>query len=132
MRKCFQLLFFLFLVFKTQKPIMGKPGFVRDLLKDAAPKLHVRPGYEPLSFLHFVSILASKCCTMVSCSVLSDSLQPHDCSLPGSSDHGDSPSKNTGVGCHALLQGIIPTQGSNPGLFHCRWILYHVSHQGSP
>ena len=37
------------------------------------------------------------------------------CSLPGSSVHGDSPGKNTRVGCHALLQGIFPTQGSNPG-----------------
>ena len=44
----------------------------------------------------------------------------------------DSPGKNTGVGCQALLQGIFPTQGSNPGLLHCRWILYHLSHQGSP
>ena len=55
-----------------------------------------------------------------------------DCSLPGASVHGDSPGKNTGVGCHALLQGIFPTQGSNPGLPHCRWILYQLSHQGSP
>ena len=39
-----------------------------------------------------------------------------DCSLPGSSVHGDSPGKNTGVSCHALLQGIFPTQGSKPGL----------------
>ena len=54
------------------------------------------------------------------------------CSLPGSSVHGDSPGKNTGVGCHALLQGIFPTQGSNPGLWHCRKILYHLTHQGSP
>ena len=47
---------------------------------------------------------------------------PMDCSSPGSSVHGDSPGKNTGVGCHALLQGIFPTQGSNPGLAHCRQI----------
>ena len=40
--------------------------------------------------------------------------------------------KNTGAGCHALLWGIFPTQGSNPGLLHCRWILYHLRHQGSP
>ena len=46
-----------------------------------------------------------------------------DCSQPGSSVHGDSPGKNTGVGCHALSQGIFPTQGSNPGLLHCRQIL---------
>ena len=39
---------------------------------------------------------------------------------------------HTGVGCHALLQGIFPTQGLNPGLLHSRWILYHLSHQGSP
>ena len=51
-------------------------------------------------------------------------------SPPGSSVHGESPGKNTGVGCHALLQGILPTQGSNPGLPHCRPILYHLCHQG--
>ena len=45
---------------------------------------------------------------------------------------GDSPAKNTGVGCHALLQGIFPTQGSNPPLPHCRWILYRLTPQGSP
>ena len=49
---------------------------------------------------------------------------PMDCSLPGSSVHEDSPSMNTGMGCHALLQGIFPTQGLNPGLPHCRRILY--------
>ena len=38
--------------------------------------------------------------------------------------HGYSPGKNTGVGCHTLLQGIFPTQGSNPGLPHCRRILF--------
>ena len=43
---------------------------------------------------------------------------PMDWGLPGSSVHGDSPGKDTGVGCHALLQGIFPTQGSNPGLLH--------------
>ena len=44
----------------------------------------------------------------------------------------DSPGKNIGVGCHFLLQGIFPTQGSNPGLLHCRQTLYPLSHQGSP
>ena len=57
---------------------------------------------------------------------------PLDCSPPGSSVHGDSPSKNIGVGCHSLLQRIFPTQGLNPGLLNCRWIVYHLSHQGSP
>ena len=55
-----------------------------------------------------------------------------DRSLPGSSVPGDSPGKNIGLGCHALLQGIFPTQGSNPGLPHCRQILYSLGHQGSP
>ena len=55
-----------------------------------------------------------------------------DCRPTGSSVHGDSPGKNTGVGCHALLQGIFPTQGLFPGLQHCRQILYHLIHQGSP
>ena len=55
-----------------------------------------------------------------------------DCSPPGSSVHGGSPGKNTGVGCHALLQEILPIQGSNPGLPHCRWILHGLSHQRSP
>ena len=41
-------------------------------------------------------------------------------------------SNSTGVGCHFLLQGIFPIQGSNPGLLHCRQTLYSLSHQGSP
>ena len=49
---------------------------------------------------------------------------PMDCSPPGSSVYGDSPGKNTGVGCHAVLQGIFPTQGSNPGFPRYRRILY--------
>ena len=43
----------------------------------------------------------------------------------------DFPGKNTGVGCHFLLQEIFPTQELNPGLPHCRKTLYHLSHQGS-
>ena len=43
----------------------------------------------------------------------------------------EEPGKNAGVGCHVLLQGIFPNQGSNPGLPRCRWILYQLSHQGS-
>ena len=41
------------------------------------------------------------------------------------------PGQNTGVSSLSLLQGIFPTQGSNPGLLHCRWILYQLSHKGS-
>ena len=43
-----------------------------------------------------------------------------------------SPGQNTGVGSCSLLQGIFPTQGSNPGLLHCRQIPYQLSHKGSP
>ena len=57
---------------------------------------------------------------------------PMDCSPPGSSVHGDSLGKNTGMGSLFLLLWIFPTQGSNPGLPHCRQILYHLSHQGHP
>ena len=46
---------------------------------------------------------------------------PMDYSLPGSSFHGDSSGKDTGEGCHFLLQGIFPTQGSNIGLLHFKW-----------
>ena len=69
-----------------------------------------------------------QCLVTQSCPTLCD---PTDCGLSGSSVHGDSPGKNTGVGCHALLQGIFPTKGSNPGLPHRRQIFHHLSHQGS-
>ena len=50
-------------------------------------------------------------------------------SSPGSSVHGDSPGRNTGVGCHALLQGIFPTQELNQGPLLCRQIRYQLSYQ---
>ena len=57
-----------------------------------------------------------------SCLILWD---PMDCSPPGSSVYGISPGKNSGVGCHVLLQGISLTQGWTPGLLIGRRILYH-------
>ena len=69
------------------------------------------------------------CLVAQSCLTLRDTM---DYSPPGSSVQGDSPGQNTGVGCHALLQGIFPTQGLNPGLPCCRQILYHLSYQESP
>ena len=72
-------------------------------------------------------------CCVLSCSVVSNSVIPWTVySPPGFSVHGNSPGKNTGVGCNALLQGIFPTKGSNPGLLHYRQILYRLSHWGSP
>ena len=63
---------------------------------------------------------------------MSNSLQPHGLQPTRLLCPRDSPGKNTGVGCHVFLQGIFPTQGLNPGLLHCRWILYRLSYQGSP
>ena len=84
---------------------------------------------DPFPHILIVQALLRVCLVTQSCPTLCG---PKDCSPPGSSIHGDSPGKNTGVGCHALIQGIFPTRGSNPGLPHCRRILYHLSHQGSP
>ena len=69
---------------------------------------------------------------MLNCSVVSDSLQPHRLQPARLLSPWDSSGKNTGVGCHALLQGIFLTQGSNPCLLPCRWILYPLSLWGSP
>ena len=57
---------------------------------------------------------------------MSDSLRPHGLHSPW-----NSPGQNTGVGSLSLLQGIFPTQGSNPGLPHCGRILYQLSHKGN-
>ena len=67
-----------------------------------------------------------------SLSVVSSPLWPHGLQSARLFRLWNSPGKNTGVGSHSLLQGIFPTQGSNPGLLHYRWILYCLSHQGSP
>ena len=73
-------------------------------------------------FFFCCSISSSECC-----SVISNSLQHRGLYSPW-----NSPGKNTGMSCHALLQGIFPTQGSKPGHLHCKWILYCLSHQRSP
>ena len=65
-------------------------------------------------------------------SVMSSSLRPHGLWPTRLLCPWDFPGNSTGVDCHFLLQGIFPTQGSNPGLLHRRQTLYHLSHQGSP
>ena len=62
---------------------------------------------------------------------MSDSVQPHSLGPTRLLHPWDSPGESTGVGCHFLLQGIFPTQGSNPSLLHCRQTLYPLNHQGS-
>ena len=80
--------------------------------------LHLSHGGKPIS--HPESESESR-------SVMSDSLQPHGLYRPW-----NSPGQNTGVGSLSLFQGIFPTQGSNPGLPHCRQILYELSLKRSP
>ena len=83
--------------------------------------------YEHLctGFLQTLMIISLVLCE--SCSVLSDSLQPHGLNSPG-----NSPGQNTGVGSLPPLQEIFLIQGSNPGLQHCRWIPYQLSHRKAP
>ena len=64
--------------------------------------------------------------------VVSDSLWPHGLYPNRILRPWDFLGKNTGVGCHFLLQGIFLTQGLNLGFLHYRQLLYHLSHQGSP
>ena len=78
--------------------------------------------------LALLVLCAVLCLVTQSCPTLCNSM---DCSPSGFSVHGDSPCKNTEVVCHALLQGIFPTQGSNPSLPHCKQILYRLSHYRS-
>ena len=61
-------------------------------------------------------------------SVVFNSVWPYELYPAGFLCPWDSPGKNTGVGYHALFQGIFPTQGSNLSLLHCKWILYPLSH----
>ena len=87
------------------------------------------PGIKPMSPALAGRFLSTGVCLVAqSCPTRCD---PMDYSPPGSCPW-DSPGKNTGVGCHALLKGIFPTHGWNPGLPHCRQILYCLSHGGSP
>ena len=74
--------------------------------------------------IFYIIILVSQSCPTL--------CNPMDCSPPGSSVLGESPGKKTGVDYHARLQGIFPTQVSNPRLPYYRQILYCLSHQGSP
>ena len=92
------------------------------------------PRFEfqiPVFFLFTRNYLLHAMCLCLVAQSCPTLCNPVDCRQSGSSVHGDFPGKNIGVGCHALLQGILPTQRSNPSLLHCRWILYCLTHQGS-
>ena len=97
-------------------------------------KLHIRcPKYGRYRFSISPSNEYSgfKLCVLVfqSCLTLCN---PMDCSLPGSSIHAILQARILAWVGHSFLQGISLTQGWNPGLLRCRWILHHLSHQGSP
>ena len=75
--------------------------------------------------------MRSECVCLLVAQLCLTVCNPTDCSSPGSSVYGIFHAR-TGVGCHSLLQGIFPTQASNPCVLHCWQILYNLSHQGSP
>ena len=123
----------------------GPPGsFVHGILQArflewvAMPSSR-RSSWSNLHLLWFLNWLVSssplappgkpvlRCKWSESRSAVSDSLWPHGLYSPW-----NSPGQDTGVGNLSLLQGIFPTQGSNPGLPHYRWILYQLSHKGNP
>ena len=100
--------------------------YVSMLLSSIHPTLSFLPLTVSMSLLSMsVSPLKVKVLAAQSFPIL---CSPMDYSLLGP---WNSPVKNTGVGCHSLLQRIFLTQGLNPGFLHCRQSLYHLSHQVS-
>ena len=95
---------FILILLYTYSPLL------QNVYNNCLPKTHVALSSESESH-----------------TAVSDSLQPHRLYSPW-----NSLGQNTGVGRLSLLQGIFPTQGLNSGLPHCRWILYPLSHKGSP
>ena len=91
-------------------PLRAPPGILKD---------HSAPARGTI----WVKTAMCVCWVAQSCLTLGKTFQ---------TVRGDSPGKNTGVGCHALLGRIFPIQGLNPGLPHCRLVLYQLSYQGSP
>ena len=84
---------------------------------------HFKDSYLKTDAILFISSLYVLIVCCAHHSVVSDSLQPHGLQPSRLLCPRDSPGKNTGVGCHPLFQVIFPTQGLNPCLPHCRWIL---------
>ena len=78
------------------------------------------------------NFLKTCCCCCLVISVVSDYVRPYGLQPARLLCPSNSPGKSTGVGCYALLQGIVLTWGLNPGLLHCTQILYHLNHQGNP
>ena len=89
------------------------------LLQWQAESLPLVPPGKPINLISAYSLSRVRLC------------EPMDCSPLRLLCPWDSPGKDTGVGCHFLLQGIFPTQEPNLGLLHCRQILSQLSYKGS-
>ena len=116
----------------NQKTMFGEQSFfIYDTFIINILQAHVKQ--DSLNILYFfpeeeIEMQATgESLFVLSRSVMSDSLRPHGPQSARLLCPQDSPGKNTGVGCHALLQGIFQTQVWSPGLLHCRQILYHLS-----
>ena len=97
------------------------------------PDPGIKPSSHSLAGRFFTTKPPGKLCVFCVCgvkssSVVSYSLQPHGVQPTRLLCPWNSPGQNTRVGSCSLLRGIFPTQGSNPGLPHCRQIFYHPSH----
>ena len=114
-------------VTESRPVILGPRGQGRDCFQSAGAQHRVTEAFHTFTkgvvTKHTQLPKLIKLC--VSHSVVSDSLCPHGLQPARLLCSWDSPGKNTGVGCHFLLQGIFPTQGLNSCLLHCRQILSH-------
>ena len=109
----------------SPQPPAHAPESVNHLLPHSGLRFNIQSVRK--SFPDCLSNITFSSPEEESCSVVSNSLWLHGLYSPR-----NSPDQNTGVGSLSLLQGIFPTQGWNPSLPHCRWILYQLSHKGSP
>ena len=118
----------------------SRQEYQRSMLPCSSPGDLPNPRIKPTSQVSYIysfftvsttweTLIKALFSVAQSCPALCD---PLDYSPPRSSVYGHSPSKNTRVCCHVLIQGIFPTQGSNLGIPQCRKNLYHLSHQGCP
>ena len=98
--------------------------FIQQYLFTLGFVSHFGNSHNISNFFIFLMLVKSE---SESCSVVSDSLRPYGLYSPW-----NSPGQNTGVGSLPLLQEIFPTQGSNPGVPHCRRILLPDEPQGKP
>ena len=117
-------------VYLTTEPVLQSPGPQWLSPRSYSLVLHKRSHCIEKATHH--SRISPERKWKWSCSVMSNSLRPHGLQPTRLLHPWNFPGKNTGVVCHFLLQGIFLTQESNPGLPHCRQMLYHLSHLGSP